>query len=149
MKRILVSLVIVSFAFIGANAHEGATGVVKTRMDMMGAVAQSMKTIGEMINGKSDFDKLSAKNATLEIIKHSKHFPKLFPADSIEKPSEALPVIWQDWDEFNAILEAMKTSANELEAEIDGATSTEDIKINFAKLGKTCGQCHEKFRLKK
>jgi cytochrome c556 len=72
----------------------------------------------------------------------------MFPEGSTEKPSEALPAIWQDWDEFVAISEQMKTDAKQL-SEIAGAASSADaIKAQFAAVGKSCGSCHEKFRLK-
>jgi cytochrome c556 len=39
-----------------ANAHDGATGVVKERMQAMDAMAKSMKTVGPMIRGQVSLD---------------------------------------------------------------------------------------------
>lgn len=132
-----------------AFAHSGADGVVKDRMDMMGEVAKSMKIIGKMIKGEVTYDAASAKAAALEIFGHMSHMTEMFPEGSTEKPSEALPVIWENWDEFVALSDKLKTDAKQLAEVAESASSADAIKAQFGLVGKSCGTCHEKFRLKK
>jgi cytochrome c556 len=141
----LTTLVIASTSF----AHDGATGIVKQRMDMMSDVASSMKTLGQMIKGQNAYSADIAESAALKIEKHSKHFQTMFPKGSTQEPSEALPAIWQDWEEFQKLLSTMELEASELASIASTATNAEEIKNQFSTLGKTCGMCHEKFRLKK
>lgn len=132
-----------------AYAHSGAEGVVKDRMDMMGEIARSMKVIGKMIKGEVEYDAPAAKAAALEIFGHLSHMTEMFPEGSTEKPSEALPAIWENWDEFATLSDKLKTDAKQL-AEVAESTSNADaIKAQFGLVGKSCGSCHEKFRLKK
>ncbi|MEL7429674.1 MAG: cytochrome c [Pseudomonadota bacterium] len=149
MKRFAAVLVAATIGLSGfAIAHEGAEGMVKERMDMMGDIGKAMKRMGLMIKGEVDYDAEVAKAAALEIYGHATHIPEMFPEGSTEKPSEALPAIWENWDEFVAISEQMKTDAKQL-AEIAGAANSADaIKVQFGAVGKSCGSCHEKFRLK-
>ena len=132
-----------------AFAHSGADGVVKERMDMMDEIARGMKTIGAMIKGETAYDAQTAKASALEIYGHMSHIAEMFPEGSTDKPSEALPAIWENWDEFVALADKLKTDAKTL-AEIAGtASSGAEIKGQFAIVGQSCGSCHEKFRLKK
>jgi hypothetical protein len=56
-RRAIVTLFVFLIAFTGvALAHEGATGVVKERMDLMKGQAKQMKLIGDMAKGKKKFD---------------------------------------------------------------------------------------------
>ena len=132
-----------------AFAHTGADGVVKDRMDMMGEIARSMKTIGKMIKGEIDYDAEAAKAAALEIYGHMSHMPEMFPEGSTEPPTEALPVIWQEWDEFVVISDKLKTDAKKLAELAASASNASELIPQFSEVGKSCASCHEKFRLKK
>ncbi|KAG1702697.1 Cytochrome c-556 [Nymphon striatum] len=115
-----------------AYAHDGATGVIKQRMDMMGEIAKAMKSIGQMVKGEVDYNSEVVTTAALEIEAHAKGFPQLFPDGSTTKPSEALPVIWENWEEFNQLLEEMKTQSKNL-AEIAAIVNTSaEIKTQFS-----------------
>ena len=140
------SLMTVSaFAF----AHSGATGIVKQRMEAMKDVGKQMKIIGEMIKGTAAFDGLAAKKAADTISEHAAEIQNLFPEGSTQSPSEALPAIWSEWDEFIAIADEMKFEAEKLSTIAKTASNTQEIKAQFMSVGKTCSGCHERYRLKK
>lgn len=50
-----------------ALAHEGATGVVKERQDLMDSQKDAMKVIGDMAKGKTPFDAAAAIKAANDI----------------------------------------------------------------------------------
>ena len=60
-----------------ALAHEGATGVVKERMDLMETQKDAMKVIGEMAKGKTPFDAAAATKAAGDITSTAKKIPEL------------------------------------------------------------------------
>ncbi|MGI9424590.1 MAG: cytochrome c [Hyphomicrobiaceae bacterium] len=65
----------------------------------------------------------------------------------MQDPTEALPVIWDRWDEFNDRATRLVELAGELQ---NGATTGKAQSLaTFAKIGKTCSGCHDVFRLKK
>ena len=140
-----VAVIVSGFAY----AHTGADGVVRDRMDMMGEIARSMKTIGRMIKGEADYDAEAAQAAALEIYGHMSHMPEMFPEGSIEPPTEALPIIWQEWDEFVVISDKLKTDAKQLAELTASVSGANELIPQFSEVGKSCAACHEKFRLKK
>jgi cytochrome c556 len=131
-----------------AFAHEGATGVVKERMDLMDTQKDAMKVIGDMAKGKRPFDAAAATKAANDIHTTAKKIPELFPEGSGGGKSEALPAVWEKWDRF-------KTNADDLATEADGLvkalgdSASEDWKPAFQKVGEACKSCHEDFRAKK
>ncbi|WP_158007833.1 cytochrome c [Methyloceanibacter marginalis] len=72
----LTALALLAFVPL-ALAHEGATGVVKERMDLMDTQKDAMKVIGEMAKGKVPFDAAKAAEAAGEIERTSKQIPEL------------------------------------------------------------------------
>ena len=67
-------------------AHDGATGVVKERMDAMGHVAGTMKALSKMASGEIEFDGKAASLATEKIAKDMAVFGAQFPEGSDEHP---------------------------------------------------------------
>lgn len=128
-------------------AHGGATGVVKERMDMMKNVGDSMKQVGAMIKGQADFDSMIIAEHAGTISDAGPHIPKLFPHDSLHKPSEALPTIWEEWDQFSALSVKLTDEAKKLQETAQGGDKRA-ITRQFAKLGKVCSGCHTDYRKK-
>jgi cytochrome c556 len=131
-----------------ASAHEGATGVVKERMDLMDSQKDAMKVIGDMAKGKRPFDAAAATKAANDIHATSKKIPDLFPEGSDGGESEALPAVWEKWDRFTANADDLATAADALAKALGDSAST-DWKPAFQKVGEVCKSCHEDFRAEK
>lgn len=149
-RQIVVLAITMSFLALSyAYSHSGATGVVKQRMDMMDVVAKSMKSIGLMIKGETAFNPETVQSAASMIKQHAVDLPGLFPDGSMEKPSEALEVIWTDWDGFEMLFKEMEDEASKLSELASSVDDVNAIKPQFGLLAQTCKRCHEQFRLKK
>ena len=148
-KLFSISILVLLALSTTAYPHKGATGIVKERMDLMDAIAGAMKTIGEMIRGKTDFNQTTANTASLEIEQHAYRLLHLFPEGSAEKPSETLPSVWKDWKRFEFIMQDMAAQSQTLANLSLKANDADDIYVQFQKLGKTCVACHSTFRQKK
>ena len=146
---LIVIVVLVVYAPLVVFAHKGATGVVKERMEAMKDVAANMKILGGMMKGEVAFNSADAQRAAKTIADHAAKVPELFPQGSIEKPTEALPVIWTDWSEFTKSAEDLRRGAEGLITAAANASTPADFKDPFVEMGRTCKGCHEKFRLKK
>ncbi|MCI5076339.1 cytochrome c [Oricola sp.] len=129
-----------------AMAHSNASGVVKQRMDAMKDIAEQMKTIGLMIRGQNAFDAAAAADAADTVAQHAATIPSLFPEGSLDSPTEALPAIWADWDQFNKNAADLQSAAADLSSSAAGAAEAADIRTQFAVVGATCSSCHEDFR---
>lgn len=79
-------------------------------------------------------------------IEHAAQIPKLFPEGSVHEPSEALTVIWDDWEQFMAIATELRETAAALSQEATSASQPSEIASRFAAVAQTCTDCHEQFR---
>jgi cytochrome c556 len=140
-----VAIVAVCLATL-ALAHEGATGVVKDRMDLMKQQQKDMKLIGEMAKGKRPFDAARAADAARDISLTAKKIHELFPEGSDGHPSDALPSIWKEWDRFTSNAEDLGSAADSLAISLDG--TNREWKAAFQKVTDACKSCHEDFRAK-
>lgn len=148
----LIGIMIIAGSSL-APAHQGATGIVKDRMDLMGQIKDAMKDLGQMVQGRTLYDAARMQARARDLAGHGGDaMTRLFPKDSIMGPSESLPAIWQDWDRFEATANDMRTRAEALAATVaanpgpDGAAARAAA---FAALGQTCKTCHADFRMKK
>ena len=148
IKTALATMAVAGTALIavnGVSAHDGATGVVKERMDAMKAMGGAMKQIAAMMKGQSPFDAMTASQAGMTINEKSAGLIKLFPKGSGDASSYAKPEVWSKWDEFGAGAKALTAASTKLaDAEMDA--SKNDVMALFAGVGKTCKGCHETFR---
>lgn len=128
-----------------ALAHGGVKNpAVLARMDLMVDVGDAMKVLGEMAKGAQPFDTQQADRARGALIVASNQVIARFEAEENDPKSEALPTIWSDWAGFNASAEDMAQAAESLD------TSTLDgLRAGIGALGKSCGSCHESYRIKK
>jgi cytochrome c556 len=146
-KPAVISFVALLLAGTLALAHEGVTGVIKERMDLMERQKDDMKIIGDMANGKTPFDAAKAAEAARDISLTSKKIPELFPEGSLHEKSEALPAIWENFDRFTANAEDLDEAADALAASLEAANP--EWKAAFQKVTDACKACHQDFRAKK
>jgi len=132
----------------GTFAHEGATGIVKERMDLMSSIADGSKLVGDMLKGKREMDFAAIINAAQLNQNHAARIPELFP-DSEESrkghKTEALPVIWERWSEFESLAKKLEEESARL-AELAETANKQAIRKQFLKVAKSCRGCHSDFR---
>lgn len=115
---------VLAFATVSAGmaalAHSGATGVARERMDAIVEKGDAMKRLAPMMRGQAEYDPDAVRNAADTMIGHAgPRMTELFPEGSNGKPSEALNAIWEDWDEFAALAEALRTGAEGMKLAAD------------------------------
>lgn len=141
-------LILLIVAWDQGYAHKGAMGVVKERMDMMDEIGDNMKDIKAMIQRKQPFDAAKMARHAESIRTASMHIKQVFPEGSLNHPSEALPSIWKDWDQFSSLADQLIVEAEKLR-EVTESEDQQVIMKQFARVGKTCRSCHTDFRKKK
>lgn len=124
----------------------GATGIVKERRDQMEVNKNAAGILFAMVSGRSDFDAdVVKKQARAVAGTGGEAMTSLFPEDSLIEPTEALPTIWENWDEFSSLADELVTRAGALESAADDGA--EAAQAAFQALGDTCNSCHTKFRI--
>ena len=132
-------------ALIGASAlaHAGATGIVMERMEGMSALGKAMKALSAEAKAAAPDPGVVAEAAAVLKAEAGETMLARFPEGSLQPASEALPVIWEDWDRFAAL-------ANELEVRAEALVSGDGpLPARFKAVTETCTACHEDFRQKK
>ena len=113
LRTAIFAMVSLSISVTGTSlvlAHGGATGVVKERMEAMEAISKANKSLSAMFKGDVDYDPASVRDSALRIKRHAgEAMTELFPEGSDGKPSEALPMIWDDWATFEALAADLAT----------------------------------------
>jgi len=118
--RLVVAAFSLTTLGLAAFAHSGATGVMKERMDAMGEMGDAMKRLTPMMRGQTAYDPDVVRNAADTMIGHAgTQMTELFPEGSNGAPSEALDAVWEDWEEFAALAEALRTSAEGMKLAAD------------------------------
>ena len=78
-------------------AHDGAMGVVKQRMDAMGAIKDANKVLRGIMRGQREYEAAAVAASAAVIAGHSGDaLTVLFPEGSLTPPTEAKPEIWQN-----------------------------------------------------
>jgi cytochrome c556 len=143
------ALVLVGATTIGLSQAQNSP--IDQRRALMKANGQAMQAMKAVVDAKGDAKAMAAHAAT--VAKGLGDAGKLFPAGT-DKPvgkdpgqTQALPEIWANMADFNALTKASADAALKLEA----SAKTGDIakaSADFGDLGKSCGACHNKYRVK-
>lgn len=120
--------------------------VINTRQELMKKSAAAGKAGAAMIKGETPFDLAKAKEIFAAFADDAGKMPVLFPDCSrTGEHTNAAPEIWSNADDFKA---AIAKFAADIEAGQDSTKDLDTFKASFQAIGKDCGSCHEKFRVK-
>ena len=150
MKTVTTGFFISSFLLAGiVYSHTGATGIVKERMDAMLDMGDKSKLVADMFKGKSEFDRNAVADVADAFVSHGVRMAELFPdTDESRNGShtEALPRIWEEWDEFsNQVTEFVELSES-LKSTVSTTDDINRLRKAFFKTTKGCSGCHKRFR---
>jgi cytochrome c556 len=144
MKKIPLFLLILSVffpAWLGV-AHQGATGIVKQRMDAFKTSQKQLKSIVAAAKVE-DFD--TTEKLAKSLAEWGKKMPEYFPAGSQVPPSEAAPAIWSDFSGFSRAAEIYTQSAEQL-ITASTAGDREAVFAAIRQVGQSCKSCHATYR---
>ena len=137
---ILVSLTISSVAF----AHSGVKDKnVKERMMVMKEMAGNTKIIGQMLKGKTSFDANQVKLALERLSALSLETPKVFTINATDPKSEAMPNIWDEFDEFTKLSKDLAETSIVLANSVE---NPEDLRPALKRISSGCKACHRRYR---
>ena len=147
VKRVLIGMAVLGAVVAGSVGAE-AQDVYKNREALMKGFGNRMNVVkGVVAENKGTLP--DAATAAQEIAAEADKIPSMFPQGTNEGDSEALPVIWEKWSDFEAKAQNMQ----ELAAKLAAAAGTGDQTATLAAFGtlgqEGCGGCHEVFRQKK
>ena len=134
------------------HSHDGATGIVKERMDAMQDMRVVTKTVSDMFKGRLEFDRKAVIDAADTYIRHSQSMADLFPDTEFSRTAgdtEALPAVWDDRDDFLRRIKQFEQLSSELKNTVESEASQRKIRKSFFKAIDSCAACHKRFREKR
>jgi cytochrome c556 len=142
IKTFIVSIILISSYFLSASANQSVEEIIKGRKAMFSENYQNGKKISILLKSKK------IEEAKPLMKKISDNYLKLldyFPDNTKEGfKTEALPSIWENKDEFNALMQKASDDMLKLAKTIE---TTEDLRAIQKKLmWSNCSACHNRFR---
>ena len=141
LKHINYILIGVSFMLSGSILFAENSGYVE-RSKLMQNIRLEFSVLARMSREKIEFDENLATSARLNLLRFAASTPAIFEDDDLPINSEALPAIWENWDDF-------LSKSEDLEFALEGIdTSTLiDLRGSLGNVGAACGSCHQKYRM--
>ena len=140
-KKIFILFILISFSH-SSYASQSVEEIIKGRKAMLSENYQNGKKISILLKSKK------IEEAKPLMKKMSDNYKKLldyFPENSKEGfKTEALPSIWENKDEFNALMQKASDDMIKLAKAIDTA---EDLRaVQKELMWNNCSACHNRFR---
>lgn len=144
MRYFLTSIVTLSLVASVVFAHSGVKNEdVMKRMKQMNEMASNMKVIGAMMKEQQSFDLSLAKAAIAKIGELAADTSTSFTIKADDPKSEAKPIIWDEFDEFTKLADALTNDAILLQSSLAGPEGLRNV---MTTLGGVCKQCHSRYR---
>ena len=141
LKYIFFIFVILTLSF-PANSELSVEEIIKARKSLFSKNYSTAKRV-QAVASKGDFEK--AKSLMLEMSENYKSLIDYFPENTQEGfKTEALPIIWEEKENFNNLMTKASTDMIELTKIIE---NSDDIRGTLQKfMWANCKACHSKFR---
>ncbi len=143
--KIILIAIIFFLPLSSSFSHEGATGIIKERMEKFKESKSLMRQINKNLSNEN-FDAI--RNASKKINEWAKIMPEYFPKGSeasIDNKSEASNNIWTDSENFLIAVTNFEVASAKLIA-IASEKNQKKTVTAFRELAGTCKSCHQKFR---
>ena len=140
-KKIFILFILISFSH-SSYASQSVEEIIKGRKAMFSENYQNGKKISILLKSKK------IEEAKPLMKKMSDNYKKLldyFPENSKEGfKTEALPSIWENKDEFNALMQKASDDMIKLAKAIDAAEDLRAVQKDL--MWNNCSACHNRFR---
>ena len=142
MKKLILILIFFSIFFIPSHSNQSVEEIIKGRKAMFSENYQNAKKISILLKSKRIDE---AKPLMEKISNNYKELLNYFPENTQEGfKTEALPSIWENKDEFNALMQKASSDMIELTKAIN--TVKDFQKIQKELMWNNCSSCHNRFR---
>ena len=143
-KYILFILIFVTLS-LPANAELSVEEIIKGRKALFSKNYSTAKRV-QTFSSKGEFEK--AKSLMIEMSENYKTLIDYFPDNTKEGfKTEALPIIWENKDEFNALMTKSSNDMIKLTSLIEDTESVDEVRAVLTKMmWGNCKACHSNFR---
>jgi cytochrome c556 len=136
----------------GGAAPAGPTPAeraIEYRQAVYKIVAGNFQPLAQIAQGKADFKPEAATKSAARLSQIATFVGDAFPEISKEGKTRALPAIWSNRAEFDALVKDFVTHTKTLaDVTENSASAGDEYKAAVAAVGNDCKSCHDKFRSK-
>ena len=138
---VLLSLIFLSVT-IQSNADQSVEEIIKGRKALFSKNYSTAKRV-QALSSNDDFDQ--AKKLMIEMSENYKTLIGMFPENTKEGfKTESLPIIWEEKDAFNALMQKSSDNMVKLASVIE---DSDDIRATLSEfMWSSCKACHSKYR---
>jgi cytochrome c556 len=142
------------FALFGMSAQSAGAAdpaeQVKDRQQTMKKMGGGMGAVAKFVKNEGATAEDAAKGAEAVLAVSKMDPKKIFPEGTAVgvADSAAKPELWKEWDEAQKYWGAVEPAAEKLNAALKSGDRAQ-IAQALGATSKTCGSCHEDFRVKK
>ena len=141
LKKIFILLLLLSFSN-SSYANQSVEEIIKGRKAMFSENSQNGKKISILLKSKKIEE---AKPLMKKMSDNYKNLLDYFPDNTKEGfKTEALPSIWENKDEFNALMQKASDDMIKLAKAIDTAEDLRAVQKDL--MWNNCSACHNRFR---
>jgi cytochrome c556 len=143
------TVVVVGTLLLGIGAVAAQQDVVNQVQTLMKGNGKNAGALAAMVKGDKPYDQATVDAALTQLDDTAKKLPTLFPASSKglkpEGDYSSSPKIWEDKAGFDAHIVTFAKAVTEYKGKIKDLDA---LKVALPAIGKSCGGCHETYRLK-
>ena len=138
---VLLSLIFLSLT-PQSNADQSVEEIIKGRKALFSKNYSTAKRV-QALSLNDDFDQ--AKKLMIEMSENYKTLIGMFPENTKEGfKTESLPIIWEEKDAFNALMQKSSDNMVKLASVIE---DSDDIRVSLSEfMWSSCKACHSKYR---
>ena len=147
-KHIKISIKILLLSLFGifvttaSNSEQSAEEIIKNRKALFSKNYSTAKKV-QSLSSNGDFD--DAKILMLEMSENYKNLKEMFPDNSKEGfKTGSLPIIWEEKDAFDALMQKASDDMIKLAKAIDTAEDLRAVQKDL--MWNNCSACHNRFR---
>lgn len=142
MRALILTMALVAAGGM-AFGHAGVTDArVMAWMEGMKSIARATRTVALMARGEEAFDPQALADAADVLEAEHLRIPALFEVPTEDTVSEALPAIWETWDDF----EAKSQRGLQAVAQVRAAGTLGELQAALGALNQSCRACHQIYR---
>jgi len=142
MKKLILILIFFSIFFIPSHSNQSVEEIIKGRKAMFSENYQNAKKISILLKSKRIDE---AKPLMEKISNNYKELLNYFLENTQEGfKTEALPSIWENKDEFNALMQKASDDMIKLTKAINSVKDFQKIQKEL--MWNNCSSCHNRFR---
>jgi cytochrome c556 len=137
------TVLVMAVVAVGVTVAIAQSNPVQERKALMKANGVQERIAIDMVQAKRPFDLDEAKKALATFAEAGEKAPALFPDESKDGDTAALPAVWENKADFTARFAKL---ASVSKAAVGAITDLDSLKVQLTEVRQNCIGCHRTYR---